>query len=64
MNGDMKRPAERIFHGCVLLLGAVIALNIAVAYLRSVLPWIIGGFIVATIIWIVIGLARWRRSRW
>jgi hypothetical protein len=48
----------------MLLLGAVIALNLAIAYLRPILPWVVGGILLVGITWLVVAIVRWRRSRW
>jgi hypothetical protein len=60
----MKNPFAWIFHAAVLLLGAVIALNIAIAFLRPILPWLFSGLALASIAWIAVVVVRWRRSRW
>lgn len=60
----LRRPADWMFRASMLLLGAVIALNLAIALLRPILPWLIGGVAVGVITWIVVALVRWRRSRW
>jgi membrane protein YdbS with pleckstrin-like domain len=60
----MRSPFEWAFHASLLLLGAVIALNLSVAYLRPILPWLSGGIALSAIVWIVIAVLRWRRSRW
>jgi hypothetical protein len=66
--GDDKRPLsgpfERIFHASLLLLGAVITLNVTVAFLRPLLPWIGGGLVVVAICWGIVATIRWRRSKW
>jgi hypothetical protein len=68
--GDEKKPAtpmrgvEWVFRASALLLGAVIALNLAIAFLQPILPWIIGGILLAFVGWVVVALVRWRRSRW
>jgi hypothetical protein len=67
MSGEKKpmvNPFAWIFHASALLLGAVIALNIAVTFLRPILPWLIDGFALAATAWITIAVIRWRRSRW
>ncbi|MFJ9781077.1 hypothetical protein ACIRSS_15920 [Amycolatopsis sp. NPDC101161] len=46
------------------MLGASIALNLAVAFLRPVVPWLIAGLTVAFLVWCVVAFIRWRRSRW
>ena len=60
----MRRPVDWVFRASMLLLGAVIALNLAIALLRPVLPWLIGGAVVGGVIWIVVAVVRWRQSRW
>jgi hypothetical protein len=60
----VNNPLIWIFRASLLILGAVIALNLAVAYLRPIMPWLIGGFALASTVWIVIAIIRWRRSRW
>lgn len=60
----MKNPTEWLLRASLSLLGAVIALNLAVAYLQPVLPWIVGGLAAAAMAWLVVTLVRWRRSKW
>jgi len=60
----MRKLFESAFRGSLLLLGAVIALNLTVAFLRPVLPWIIGGVALAAVAWIATAVMRWSRSRW
>jgi hypothetical protein len=60
----MKNPVGWVFHASLMLLGAAIALNLAVAFLCPVLPWLIGGAGLIATTWIVIAVIRWRRSRW
>jgi membrane protein YdbS with pleckstrin-like domain len=70
MSGEKKpespltNPVGWIFRASMLLLGAVIALNLAVAYVRPILPWLIGGVALAASVWIAVAVVRWRRSRW
>jgi hypothetical protein len=54
----------RMFHASLLILGAVIALNLAVAYVQPILPWIIWGIALSATSGIVIAIWRWRKSRW
>lgn len=60
----VRSPFERLFHAALLVLGAVIALNVAIAYLGPILPWIIGGAVLAGIGWAVVVYVRWRRQQW
>lgn len=66
--GEDKRPLsgpfERVFHASLMLLGAVIALNLAVSFLRPLLPWIAVSLGVVSVVWIVVVVIRWRRSKW
>lgn len=70
MSGDKKSdsplrsPAEWLFRFSALLLGATIALNLTVSFLRPILPWLIGGIALITIAWVAVGVVRWRRSKW
>jgi membrane protein YdbS with pleckstrin-like domain len=60
----MRNPFQWAFHASLLLLGAVIALNLSIAFLQPILPWIIGCLSLVAVTWIVVGIIRWRRSRW
>lgn len=60
----MKNPFEWFFHAALLLLGAVIALNVAIAYLRPILPWLAGAMVIGAATWLAVVIARWRRQRW
>jgi hypothetical protein len=60
----MSNPFAWMFRASILLLGTVIALNLAVAWLCPILPWLLGGFALVAIGWTVIAVWRWRRSRW
>ena len=61
---SIGRPFHTVFHASLLLLGTVIALNVSLAFLRPLLPWIVGGMTVAFFGWLVVVIVRWRRSRW
>lgn len=60
----MRNPFAWTLRASLLLLGASIALNVGVAFLRPILPWLVGGFLVAAGAWITVAIVRWRRSRW
>ncbi|MFM9590289.1 hypothetical protein ACKI1J_14425 [Streptomyces scabiei] len=60
----MSNPVAWILRACFMLLGATIALNLAVAFLRPILPWIVGGIALVSCAWIAVAIAQWRRSRW
>lgn len=60
----MSNPFAWVFRASALLLGAVIALNLAIAWLRPILPWLISGFALAATVWITVTVIRWHRSRW
>lgn len=59
-----KGVFTRIFHASLLLLGTVIALNLAIGWLCPILPWLIGAAALVAITWIVIAIIRWRRSQY
>jgi hypothetical protein len=60
----LRNPVEWIFRVSALLLGAVIALNLAVSFLQPILPWLLGGAGLAALGWATAAIVRWRRSRW
>ncbi len=62
--GQGSRPLVRGFHACLLVLGSVIALHVAVAYLKPIIPWLIGVAVLVVCIWAVVAFIRWRRARW
>lgn len=70
MSGDRKPGLpflniyEWLFRASLLLLGASIALNVAIAFLVPVLPWLAGVLVLLVISAIVVAVVRWRRSRW
>lgn len=59
-----RHPFERLFRTCLLVLGSAIALDMAVGYIRAILPWLIGAAVLVTVIWTIAAVVRWRRSRW
>lgn len=62
--GSWQRPFERLFRTCLLVLGSAITLDIAIGYIRVILPWLIGAGSVVAVGWMVTAIVRWRRSRW
>lgn len=64
MGENKSSPMERLWHACLLLLGAAIVLKLAVELIRPHLPWIVAVLAVAGALWVVLRIARWRRSRW
>ena len=61
---SMNNPFAWILRACFMVLGATIALNLAVSLLRPVLPWIVSGFALVSCGWTAVAIVRWRRSRW
>ena len=60
----MTSPIGWVLRASIMLLGATIALNMAVAFLRPILPWLVGGLALTAAAWVAVGVIRWRRSRW
>ncbi|MDL2081961.1 hypothetical protein QNN03_36605 [Streptomyces sp. GXMU-J15] len=60
----MHNPLAWVVRACFMVLAATIALNLAVEFLRPVLPWIVGGSALGACAWIAVAVVRWRRSRW
>lgn len=63
-SSPVSNPFAWVFRASMLLLGAVIALNLAIAWLCPVLPWLIGSFAVVAVAWIVVAIVRWRRAKY
>lgn len=60
----MRSPVEWFWHAALLVLGAVIALNLAISFLRPILPWLIGGLVFAGVGWLAVALVQYKRNRW
>jgi hypothetical protein len=52
-----------LFQTCVLLLGSAIALRLTVEYMRPILPWLLGGIVLAATVLGVVAVVRWHQSR-
>jgi len=57
-------PFAWLFHTSLLILGTVLALNVAIASVRPILGWVVGGIIIATVTFLVIVGIRSDRRRW
>jgi len=64
MSGETKNPLQRAFRASLLVLGIVVMLNLAIGYLRPIIPWLAGTAAIGLAVWVVIAVIRWRRSRW
>ncbi len=65
MNSDKPPPlVNRFFHTCLLMLGAVIVLTIAVELLRVILPWLVTSALVVGAVYVVWRVAGRRRDSW
>ncbi|MBB1152465.1 hypothetical protein [Amycolatopsis dendrobii] len=62
--GGPRNPVVWLLRVSLALLGASVALNVAVGFLQPVVPWLAGGFVIGLLIWCVAAYIRWRRSRW
>lgn len=59
-----RSPFRWLFDSMLLLLGAVIALNLAICYVQPILPAVVGIAAAVALLWVVAAVARWRRNRW
>lgn len=59
-----RSPFRWLFDSMLLLLGAVIALNVAICYVKPIWSWVVGIVAGVALLWIVVAVARWRRNRW
>lgn len=66
MADDKPKPLmTRFFHGCLLLLGAVIALWIAVSILERFWGWLaLVAVLTLLVAGVIYGLRWWRNRRW
>lgn len=60
----MRNPVEWVWRTSLLILGAVIALNLAICLIRPWLPWLGAAVLLAAAAWLTVFIVRWRRSRW
>lgn len=60
-----KALMTRLFHSCLLLLGAVIALWLAVSLLERFWGWLVLAAVIALLVaCIIYGLRWWRDRHW
>jgi hypothetical protein len=57
-------PLRWLFQASLLVLGATLALSMAVDLLLDILPWLIGAGGMIGLAWSAVVVIRWRRSRW
>lgn len=63
--GEPSRdPFRWIWRASLFIFGSVVMLNVAIAYLRPILPWLIGAVAIAMVVWVGIAIIRWRQSSW
>ncbi|WP_328995805.1 hypothetical protein OG394_14185 [Kribbella sp. NBC_01245] len=59
-----KDPLRWLWRGSLVLFATSILLNLAVSFLRPIMPWLIGGVILGIVLWVAVLIIRWRQSRW
>ncbi|CPR39614.1 Uncharacterised protein [Mycobacteroides abscessus] len=60
----MKNPFDWFFRAALMVLGASIALNIAVCLLSQIWPWVIGIGLLVTVVFFAIRIGKERRRKW
>jgi membrane protein YdbS with pleckstrin-like domain len=60
----VRNPIEWLWHAALLLLGAIIALNVALSLIRPILPWLAAVLVIAAAAWLIFIILRWHRNRW
>jgi uncharacterized membrane protein AbrB (regulator of aidB expression) len=64
MSDQPAAMTRSFFHACLLILGGMIALSMAVDVLRCIWPWIITALVVAGIVYGVVWWIRQRSGKW
>ena len=59
-----KNLAQRFFNFCLLLLGGIIALWVALQFLAQFWGWIVLIAVLVATIWALVAIMRARRNRW
>jgi membrane protein YdbS with pleckstrin-like domain len=59
-----KGLAQRFFDLCLLLLGGIIALWVALQFLAQFWGWIVLIVVLVAAIWALVAILRARRNRW
>ena len=59
-----RDPFRWIWQASLLIFGSIVLLNLSIAYLQPLLPWLIGAAVLALVLWVAIAIIRWRQSRW
>jgi hypothetical protein len=57
-------PFAWIFRASLLLLGTAIVLNLAVAWLRPIAPWLAAAAGLIAVAWAAVAVIQWRRSKY
>ena len=66
MADDKPKPLlTRFFHGCLLLLGGIVALSLALDVLSRFWGWVALVAAIVALIWAAVWFFRWQRDgRW
>lgn len=64
MASEQSNWLDKALRRCWQILGAVVALVLALHLLVAVLPWLIGGICVAFALYVVVQLIRQHSSGW
>lgn len=64
MASEPSNWLDQALRRCWQILGAVVALVLAIHLLAAVLPWLLGGLGVAFALYVVLQLIRQRSSGW
>ncbi|WP_447589546.1 hypothetical protein [Microbacterium lacticum] len=61
---SFQGPMNELLNAAVALLMLVFILYAAVWLLEQIWPWLLGMAAVGGLVWLLIVILRWRRSRW
>ena len=60
----MKNPVQSLFSACLMLLGSVIVLGLALELLAHIWPWLLGSALIALAIWVAVQWAIAKNRKW
>lgn len=60
----VRNPFEWVFHAALWMLGAAIALTLALELLAAIWHWVVAGALVIAVVYVAVRVAAARRRQW